>query len=422
MLSFFQSSIAVQLLAHALHTLEPSGYMLTSNHLTLAKLAYHTNNAAAALPVLGKDIVYYPGMASSSYSSFASASSTYLGKPLCSFGLPPPAVISKDTGLTLPLNSSQVLEFDYIVGLLHLSVRDWAAANAAFAHVVSYPARDNGVSKIMVAAHRYWVLTGLLVYSKVAAAPPQTAAAVVRVCGTLNKPYVRISELFQDASVQGLQAEVALAAETLTADGTFSLVLEVVSAHPKWRIARLRNVYSTVSIRAIREVLQRPSKQGAGSSKGSSGSASGGQAEPMAITEADVTSLVESMIGDGMIQAVIHPGTAAMDTYGIGGSGSGGAYLEFLAEEQLTTEGEFSQRAREIETRIKALQPLHKTTNEYLSLHREYIRQYMRDLKAEKDGGEGGDAAAALPLFPAMGEPDLDEDLMIDAPGESYGI
>lgn len=401
-----QAPFAVELLARALASIDPSGRMLTSNHLALAKLAYHTNNAAAALPVLSKDIVFFPGMASHRES-----------ERLSGRNLAPPSYISKDTGLTLPMKSSQVLEFDYILGLLHLSVRAWAPAHAAFARVVSYPTRENGVSKIMVEAHKFWVLTGLLLFGHVASSPHQTATAVNRVCASVNKLYGQVAELFLLASAESLQVEVALAHEVLTADGTLSLVTEVVAAHPKWQIAHLRRVYTKISVAAIRQTLQRTTPaQGSSASRGPDAA----DDDAAGITEAEVTTLVQGMIESGMIKAALRPASTSAPTPAPAGSstigldgGQQGAYLEFLPEEEEITEAEFAQRIATVETRIQALKPLHAATEEHLSLNREYIRQHIRDLMREKERGAADDDG----MGGMMGyDADPDEDLMMDGP------
>lgn len=386
--------------------------MLTSNHLVLAKLAYHTNNAAAALPVLSKDIVFFPGMATTSSSSSSQRESERLSRR----SLAPPSYISKDTGLTLPIKSTQVLEFDHVLGLLHMSVRAWAPTHAAFARVVSAPTRDNGVSKIMVEAHKFWILTGLLLFGTVTNTPPQTAASVTRICSSVNKLYIQIADHFTLASAESLHVEVALAHEVLAADGTGSLVSEVVAAHPKWQIARLRRVYTKISVPAIRQTLQR---------SGAAAEAAQTQADnedAAGFSEADVLTLVRGMIDSGMIKAALRSTGETGTTESIQSSSielDGQTYLEFLPEEEEMTEAEFGQRIAAVESRILALKPLHATTEEHLSLNREYIRQHIRDLMREKERGSGGGGGGGGDddMGGMMGyDVDLDEDLMMDGP------
>ncbi|CAK7215786.1 hypothetical protein SEUCBS140593_002645 [Sporothrix eucalyptigena] len=416
--------LAVELLAHALEAVDPSGHMMTSNHLTLAKLAYHTNNAAAALPVLGKDIVFFPGIAHHRES-----------ERLCNAGLAAPWYISKDTGLTLPLKSTQVLEFDYLVGLLHLSVRDWAAAHAAFARVVSYPTRDGGISKIMVEGHKFWVLTGLLLFGRVPPTPSHTAQVVTRVCTSVNKLYMQIAEHFQEASAQALHVEVALAHEVLAADGTTSLVNEVVATHPKWQIAHLRNVYIKIAVSAIRATLQRaPTNTGAGAAGGAAGPEPADDAAEY--SEAEVTALIQDMIRSDMIKAVLRsaatatsasqPAIAELTPIELDNEQpQPGAYLEFLPEEEDVTEAQFAQHIAGVKNRLQALKTLQQTTDEHLSLDRDYLRQVVRDQMRDKDKGgddDGMGGMGGMVGYDSIGMEDPDEDLMMDGPeGGLYG-
>ncbi|CAK7269341.1 hypothetical protein SEPCBS119000_003520 [Sporothrix epigloea] len=415
--------LAVQLLSRALQAVDPSGHMLTSNHLTLAKLAYHTRNPAAALPILSKDVVFFPGAAHNREVEY-----------LCSRDLAAPWYISKDTGLTLPLRSAQVLEFDFTVGLLHLSTRAWAAAHAAFARVVAYPSRDTGVSKFMVEAHKFWVLTGLLLYGRVAATPPETAGAVSRVCSSVNKLYLQIADHFQSANVEKLRLEVAMAQEVLVADGTASLVGEVVSAYPKWQIAHLRNVYLTIPISAIRATLQQTSNV--------TGTMAGlePQDDVAGFSEAEVTALIQEMIASGMIKAVLRSAetiptapastaTAAASSSTIqgtpievdGGQPQPGVYLEFLPEEEDISESDFATRIAAIKMRLQTLQKLQRTTDEHLSLNRDYVRHVVRSQTLDKDsqGEDDMGGLMAIGSSEGIGLEDPDEDLMMDGPDPS---
>lgn len=393
--------------------------MLTSNHLTLAKLAYHTRNSATALPVLSRNIVFFPGTAHNRETEY-----------LCSRRLAAPWYISKDTGLTLPLKSAQVLEFDYTVGLLHLSARAWASAHAAFARVVSHLIRDSGVSKIMVDAHKFWVLTGLLLYGRVATTPPETAAAVSRVCSSINKLYLQIAHHFQSSDVQKLHLEVAMAHEVLAADGTSSLVAEVLSAYPKWQIARLRDVYITIPISAIRATLQQSSHSMVTAAMGQEP-----QDDAAGFSEAEVTALIQGMIASGMIKAALRSeetiatpttttttatATAVMTPIEVDvGQPQQGAYLEFLPEDEDISEIEFTKRIDAIKTRLQVLHALQRTTDEHLSLNRDYVRHVIRGQTLDKDRQGEDDTTGgmmAIGAYEGIGLDDPDEDLMMDGP------
>ncbi|EFX03452.1 cop9 subunit [Grosmannia clavigera kw1407] len=381
------ASIAVEALAQALQKLDPSGAMLTSNHLALARLAYHTDNALPALAALNKDIVFFPGAAPHRET-----------ERLCSLSLPPPSFISKDTGLTLPLKSTQVLDFDHLVGLLNCSVRDWEASHAAFARVISHPTRDNGVSKIMIEAHKKWVLTGLLLNGKVPTTPPNTTPYVSKAFSVVNKAYVQMAENFESPSAEMLVAEATPSTGVFLADGNESLVKEVLSAHPKWQIAHLRKVYVTVSIADIRTTIK--------------------DSPPTTVpgSDAETESLLQGMIDTGMIRAAIRRPAAAAAAAAAEGEAAGASentYLEFLPEEEMT-EADFAKEMAVAVKRIRVLKPLYKVTNEQLSLNRDYLKQVLRDQKREKEAAEREGTGAGSSIGDGLfyeADPD-DEDLM----------
>ncbi|EPE09904.1 cop9 signalosome complex subunit 3 [Ophiostoma piceae UAMH 11346] len=388
--------ITVKLITHALQTLDPGGHMLTSSHIVLAKLAYHSDTAALALPVLSKSIVFFPSNTPQSQS-----------EPLCSLSLPPPAYISKDTGLTLAVSSGQILEYDYFIGNIYLSLGDYKEAIEAFGRVISHPSRDSSVSKIMVAAHKRWLLANLVHYGKTEGTPPHTAAAVSRVCSSVNKLYARIAELFQNASPADLCVEVSLAAEQLKINDDWSLVKQVVAAHKKWQVVRLRDVFLTISIADVIKTLHVPAETAAAVSA-IAGPDEIAEASQTPSTAAEAVALIRGMIDAGMITAEIV-------------ESPGPAYLHFLPEQKWASEKEFSAALQTAGLGMAQVRQLNKLTSEQLSLNRDYIKQTLKDQKAAATAGNADDGAGDIHpggyhgvRFGGSYDVELDEDLMMD--------
>ena len=384
--------ITVKLITHALQTLDPGGHMLTSSHIVLAKLAYHTGTAALALPVLGKSIVFFPSSTPRSQS-----------EPLCSLSLPPPAYISKDTGLTLAVSSGQILEYDYFIGNIHLSLGDYGEAIEAFGRVVSHPSRDSSVSKVMVAAHKRWILASLVHYGKAEGTPPHTATAVSRVCTSVNKPYARIAELFQNTSSADLCAEVALAVEQLKINDDWSLAKQVVAAHKKWQVVRLRDVFLTISIANVIKALHVPDETAAAVAA-VAGPGEIAQVSQTPSTAAEAVALIRGMIDDGMITAEIV-------------ESPGPTHLHFLPEQKWATEKEFSAALHTAGLGMAQVRHLNKLTSEQLSLNRDYIRQTIKDQKAAATAASADENAADIYPSGYQGvrfDTEVDEDLMMD--------
>ncbi|EON99884.1 putative cop9 signalosome complex subunit 3 protein [Phaeoacremonium minimum UCRPA7] len=360
----FPHSIAVDVLAKALLRLDPTGSILTSHHIALTKLAYQTDNIEPAFKVIEKSIVYYPGM-----------SKKQEPKYLSDMTLPPPSYISKETGLTTNLQVTQVLEYDLLCGMMYCSAKQWEKASAAFERVLSYPTRDQGVSKIMVEAHNKWILVNLLLSGRTPSLPAYTSPAARRHYETLGKPYTMIGSHFDSLDAAALKIEAEQNLQRWQDDGNFGLMREVLAAHQQWQIINLRDVYSKISISDIR-ARTRSAETG----------------ESLEIDE-EVEVLINNMIASGMLEGTIEK------------PGGSPAYLKFLQSSNELTEDEFSAELLVTAQKIKDLQPVLKATNERLSTSKEYVRHLIKEQKREKENA-GRDAAIG---FDAQIE---DEDLM----------
>ncbi len=331
---------------------DPTGSILTSNHLTLARLAYQSNNIAAALPVVSKAIVYYPGMVNQKDPAMLSDPS-----------LAPPLYISKNSGLTINLRPTMVLEYDLIAGLMHCSVRDWVSAREAFGRVASYPTRDSGLSRIMVEAHKKWLLVSLLQSGQTDAVPPHTSGNATKSFTILSKGYLQVAESFQRLDAEALKTEAEVSWPRFVEDGNEGLMIEVLAAHQKWQIACLRAVYTKISIADIR-AKTKSAKTG----------------EPLPADE-DVETLLADMIGSNMLDARIVK--RAADTTGSGASEP--TYLEFLAPAAEMSETEYKRELEAAAERVVALRPIFRAANERLGTSKEYIRFALKEQLKEQD-------------------------------------
>ncbi|KAI5858168.1 hypothetical protein GGS23DRAFT_586879 [Durotheca rogersii] len=333
-------SVAVETLALAILNLEPTGSILTSSHLLLAKLAYTTNNIEPALDVIDKKIVFYPGMAN-------------CGEPkyLCDLSLSPPAYISRDTGLTSPLKSSSIMEYDLLCGLMYSSRRDWSKACQAFERVVTFPTREGGASKIMVEAYKKWLLVSLLSKGNLGETPPYTGATAAKLYLNFTKPYATIAGLFVADDAEELKAHAEKNAQLWSDDGNTGLIHEVLAAYQKWQVISLERIYSKISLSEIRE--QTTSAE------------TGGRLE----NDEAIETLIQNMIISGMLKGVIEK------------NDDGLSYLTFLPPSTNLSEHEFARELATTAARLKKLQPIFKATNERLSTNRDYIKHVIKDAK-----------------------------------------
>ncbi|KAI1344758.1 hypothetical protein F5Y15DRAFT_410455 [Xylariaceae sp. FL0016] len=337
--SLLPPSSAVEALTTAMLRLDPTGSMFTSSHLSLARLAYTTDTIAPALQLIDKDIVYYPGMANH-------GNPEYLGD----LTLAPPAYISRESCLTGLVKAQQVMEYDLLCGMMYCARREWTKARVAFERVLTFPTRDGGVSKIMVDAHKKWVLVTLLSKGKHSDPPSYTGGAAIKSYSALGKPYITLASLFATSNVQELRMEVEKNSELWSEDGNTGLVKEVMSAYQKWHVLGLQDIYTKISIPEIREQTT---------------SAETGETLP---EDKDVEMLVQNMIAEGMLKGVIE-------------KKDGTQFLSFLSPATTLSEQDFAKELARLAARLKELAPIFKATNERLGTSKDYVKYLVKEQK-----------------------------------------
>ncbi|KAI0885654.1 uncharacterized protein GGS22DRAFT_131988 [Annulohypoxylon maeteangense] len=337
---YLPPSAAVEALATAILRLDPTGSLLTTSHIILTKLAYSTNIIEPSLPVIDKDIVFFPGMAN-------------YGEPkyLCDLTLPPPAYLSRETGLTGTLKPSLVLEYDLLRGMMYCSERNWTKAFDAFEQVVSFPTREGGTSKIMIDAYKKWVLVSLLSKGKLDEPQSYTGVAASKLYGNLGKPYQAVAILFVTDNVQALKTEVEKNNQLWAEDGNTGLIQEVLAAYQKWRVLGLEQIYSKVSLPEIRQQTT--------------------SAETGKVLEKDedIETLIQNMIISGMLNGVIEK------------NDDGTSFLTFLSPSTLLSEEDFASQLGSTALRLKQLHSFFKTTRERLGTSKEYIKYIIKEEK-----------------------------------------
>lgn len=320
--------------------------MLTSSHILLTRLAYNTDNTEGALPVIDKSIVFYPGMANRGDPKY-----------LCDANLPPPAYISRESGLTAVLKPQNVMEYDMLCGMIYCSRRDWAKACEAFERIATFPAREHGVTKIMVDAYKRWVLVHLLWKGSCSENPsPMSSAAAHRYYETLGKPYTTLASLFPSEDAPALKNEAEANASVWQDDNTVGLVQEVLAAYQKWQVLALQQVYSKISLAEVRRETR-----------------SAETGEHLARDE-DVETLLQDMLVSGMLSGAVEK------------SDDGTRFLTFLppATAASLSEHDFAKELAATALRLRELRPLLRATDDRLGTHKEYIKHVIKESKRDK--------------------------------------
>lgn len=352
--------------------------MLTTAHLELVNLAYHTDTAEYALPVIDKHIVYYPGMDKDN-KKLRSGGPTLL----CDMALAPPDYITEDTGFIDPLNplsAQAVLEYDFVSGLLYSSRQQWKKARDAFERVITHPTRDNGLSKIMTQAYDKWLLVSLLVNGRTPQMPANVASHAKGSFEVTGKPYHMLAAHFDTLSAVELKKEVETHVALWHQNHTSCYVQEILASHQKWQVMALRDIFSKVSISYIREQTR---------------SAETGNALP---SDDDVEKLVQGMINSKMLKGVIVKPEGQP------------AYLEYLSEVEELSEAAYKTEVASTMKRLKEFEAVFKTTNARLSTNPHWLKHVVREQKREKDNS--GPGAAFQGLDPTLDDEDLMTDIM----------
>lgn len=344
---------AVGVIATALLKLDPSGAMLTSSHLILVKLALTSRNYNHAIPLLEKYILYFPGTKDQPKPKY-----------LCDMNLNPAAYITPDTKLTTKLKYQDLLEYFLFSGMVFIGARKWEAALQCLENAVTYPAKENTVSKIMVEAYKKWVLVGILVEGKLLPLPKSTSGGAAKTYHILAKPHETLAQIFENGTASRLKAEAEASNTTFWhGEGNTGLVLAVLAAYQRFQIRNLANVYSKIS---IQEVIKETTSAETGAKLASVGAGE---------------QLVRNMINQGELHATL------------GTSPTGQPILTFSPGGKLLTEVEMKRELAASTIRIKALINEIKTTDRLLTHDKEYIK-YTQKLK--KSGDAGGDQGISV--------------------------
>jgi COP9 signalosome complex subunit 3 len=324
--------------------------MFTSTHFNLAKLAVEANVIDPALKVFDKDITNFPNMPGAKDP-----------RPLCDTTLNPSAYISSSTGLTGQIRSSSILEYNLLRAIAYMSRRDWPKAHVALEQAITHPTKERGVSKLMLDAHKRWVLVGLLSSGASHSLPSYTSSQAKSSYNSLNSAYIEVASLFSTSSASQFLQEIQANQKTWEDDGNRSLVREVMAAYQKWQIINLRHIYTEVPIPQVRKLTR-----------------SGETGEELK-DNGEVVALIRSMIDGGFLKGSLQLEDGAE------------GYLKFEDDSDPVSETAFAAQIAYSHQRITALSQQYKLANERLSGNKEYVKHVVREQKrAEKDGPDAG--------------------------------
>ncbi|RKF56951.1 COP9 signalosome complex subunit 3 [Golovinomyces cichoracearum] len=346
--SFAQSTnrpgLALVPIRDALLRLDPSGAVLTSNHLRLARLALESRDYDALGPFLDNIVLYVPDCIK-------------IQKPkhLCAMNLNPVTYITSSSGLTATMNYIDVLEYFICCGIACLGIRKWKNALKHFECAITYPTRDT-VSKPMVEAYKKWLLTGLITYGKAQTMPKSTSSEVARVYHSLARQYDSLASVFENGSASDLKKEAEQNEKKWITDSNSALVTEVLASYQKFQIRNLAKIYHKISIVEIHNQT-------------TSAEIDGNQ-----LSVSDTERLVLKMINDEELYATLSASPPSP------------SILTFWPAGPILTESQIQKELSVTKSRIQYLSQEIKMTDRNLKHDRDYIKHLQTQKKASQQG------------------------------------
>lgn len=363
-----QPSLAVQPIRTALLRMDPSGSMLTSNHITLVKLALDSGNYVDAVPVLNKFILYFPGASTHPKPSY-----------LCDMSLSPAAFLTPTFLHSTKLKYQEILEYFLWSAMVNIGLRQWDDALQCLESVITYPSLDTP-SKIMTEAYKKWVLVGILLEGRLLPLPKSTNQSPARAYHVIAKPYEVLAQIFESGTASRLKSEVEAGSNIFAVDGNVGLVREVLAAFQRFQIRGLAQVYSKIS---IPEVVSQTTS---------------------AVTGCKLTSAQE---GENLVRAMIRNGDLHAT---LSDPPTGPSILTLLSSGPVLTEAQMQTELATTTARIHALTKEIKQTDRMLTHEKEYIKFALKHRKHQKLVSAGDEQA--LQQQDWIDANDDDEDIM----------
>ncbi|KAI9643077.1 hypothetical protein NHQ30_008812 [Ciborinia camelliae] len=228
-------SAAIPPIREAVLRIDPSGSVLTSNHLYLVRLALQTRYFLAVTELIDKPVLYMPANEPVSYTKFR-----------CEVDLPAQSYVTIKSSFSSQLRPLDVLEYFFCSGSIYIGLQRWDAALEMLENAITYPVSEGGVSTVMVEAYKKWLIVGLLQYGRVLQLPKTTSVPAAKAYHVIAKPYEAVGSIFETGSASRLKSEIDFGRTLWTEDSNLGLMHCVQSAYQKFQIRHLANVYSKI--------------------------------------------------------------------------------------------------------------------------------------------------------------------------------
>ncbi|KAG4029497.1 hypothetical protein MFRU_015g00410 [Monilinia fructicola] len=342
---------AIPALREAVLRIDPSGSVLTSNHLYIVRLALQTRYYTAVTELIDKHILYIPAQEPVSYTKF-----------LCEVDLPAHSYVTINSGFSSKLKPIEVLEYFFYSGSVYIGLQRWEAALEMLENAITYPVSEGGVSLVMVEAYKRWLLVGILQYGRVLQLPKNTSGAATKAYHILAKPYEAVASIFETGSASRLKGEFEHGRTVWNEDATTGLMLNVLGAYQKFQIRNLANIYSRIGAADIMSLT------------------TSAETGSKLTSVKQIEDLMQSMIADGTL-----PATLIRDQ-------SGQTVLTFSPAGHILSETQVQRELLASTQRIQSLARQIKVTDRILTHDKRYIESAQRAKSKAKSPAVQGEA------------------------------
>jgi len=145
---------AIAPIRSAILRLDPASSTFTSSHLIFARLCLEARAFAAAVPVLEKNVFYFPPTTNK-------AGEDNMFPLPCSNHSTSSTFITPDSGLSAKLDYQNHLQYFLFGAMIYMGMKEWKRALVFLEYVLITPITNNA-SRIQVEAYKKWVLVNLL--------------------------------------------------------------------------------------------------------------------------------------------------------------------------------------------------------------------------------------------------------------------
>ncbi|KAF4554589.1 COP9 signalosome complex subunit 3-like protein [Elsinoe fawcettii] len=362
---------------NAILRMDPSSSTFTTNHFEYVQLCLHARRPREALPILDKDILYFP------YKDIQDIDS----RPACAEHQNSCGYITRRSEISGDVTTLMVQEYYLLAAQAYIGVRNYERAKVLLELVIATPTLNQAVDLYMLEAFKKLILVGLVADGAPVSCSHLFEQGSLRLVEPIAKPYQALADAFKNRDLAKYHAEVDVAGSPWADDGNLGLVNEAAEALRRHRVLDLQRTYAALPVDQV--------------------------AIHLSLSSQNTAQLLQTMIQQGHLQASIS--TSSQASHAQNGASSGGnAVLRFHSWDtsrpvQHIRANPTEQIQAQIQ-RIAILSEAVKEADRKFSL----TKDYGDWLKRNKKGQDAGAAAFEDPMemddnFGGGGE---DEDIM----------